>query len=48
MLLPLLAASLVVLWLIDLVLLRISPGAAAWLGIPPPGGSTATPSSNAA
>jgi uncharacterized iron-regulated membrane protein len=32
-LLPLLAASLVVLWLIDLALPRLSPAAAAWLGM---------------
>jgi uncharacterized iron-regulated membrane protein len=32
-LLPLLAASLVVLWLIDLALPRISPAAARWLGL---------------
>ena len=32
-LLPLLAASLLLLWMIDRVLPRVSPGAAAWLGI---------------
>jgi uncharacterized iron-regulated membrane protein len=32
-LLPLLAASLLLLWLVDLVLPRISPAAAAWLGL---------------
>ncbi len=31
--LPLLAASLVILWLIDMLLPRISPAAAAWLGM---------------
>jgi uncharacterized iron-regulated membrane protein len=31
--LPLLAASLVLLWLIDRLLPRVSPGAAAWLGL---------------
>ncbi|HWL62427.1 MAG TPA: PepSY domain-containing protein [Steroidobacteraceae bacterium] len=32
-LLPLLAASLVLLWLVDLALPRVSPAAAAWLGL---------------
>jgi uncharacterized iron-regulated membrane protein len=36
-LLPLLAASLLLLWLIDRLLPRLSPGAAAWLGIRRPG-----------
>jgi uncharacterized iron-regulated membrane protein len=35
LLLPLLAASLLLLWLIDLLLPRIAPKAAAWLGIDP-------------
>lgn len=35
LLLPLLAASLVILWLIDLALPRVSPAAAAWLGLAP-------------
>jgi hypothetical protein len=33
LLLPLLAASLLLLWLTDLLLPRISPRAAAWLGL---------------
>jgi uncharacterized iron-regulated membrane protein len=36
LLLPLLAASLLLLWLIDLLLPRVSPAAAAWLGLTPP------------
>ncbi len=36
LLLPLLAASLLLLWLIDLLLPRVSPRAAAWLGITSP------------
>jgi uncharacterized iron-regulated membrane protein len=35
LLLPLLAASLLVLWVIDLLLPRLSPATAAWLGIAP-------------
>lgn len=35
--LPLLAASLVLLWLFDLLLPRLSPAAAAWLGMTPGG-----------
>lgn len=35
LLLPLLAASLLVLWLIDLLLPRLAPHAAAWLGLVP-------------
>jgi uncharacterized iron-regulated membrane protein len=38
LLLPLLAASLVALWLIDALLPRVSPKAAAWLGISGPAG----------
>jgi uncharacterized iron-regulated membrane protein len=37
--LPLLAASLLLLWLLDRLLPRVSPGAAAWLGISGPGPS---------
>jgi uncharacterized iron-regulated membrane protein len=33
LLLPLLAASLLLLWLTDLLLPRVSPKAAAWLGL---------------
>ena len=36
LLLPLLAASLLLLWLVDLLLPRVSPKAAAWLGLVPP------------
>jgi uncharacterized iron-regulated membrane protein len=38
MLLPLLAASLLLLWLVDILLPRLSPAAAAWLGISRPAG----------
>jgi uncharacterized iron-regulated membrane protein len=41
LLLPLLAASLLVLWLVDRLLPRVSPRAAAWLGIHRGAGSTA-------
>lgn len=39
LLLPLLAASLLVLWLADLLLPRVAPGAAAWLGLVPARGA---------
>jgi uncharacterized iron-regulated membrane protein len=38
-LLPLLAASLLLLWVIDLLLPRLSPATAAWLGITPVSGN---------
>jgi uncharacterized iron-regulated membrane protein len=41
LLLPLLAASLLLLWLIDLLLPRLAPKAAAWLGLMPASGSAA-------